>query len=43
MRYSDAYAVRQRNIMRYAIRDSYRLYLDDETRRKASLISRLTS
>ena len=41
MRHNDAYAVRQRNIMRYAIRDSYRLYLDDETRRKASLISRL--
>lgn len=41
MRYNDAYAVRQRNIMRYAIRDSYRLYLDDETRKKASFASRL--
>lgn len=41
MRYNDAYAVRQRNIMRYAIRDAYRIYLDDETRKKAGLISRL--
>lgn len=41
MRYNDAYAIRQQNIMRYAIKDSYRMILDDETRKKAAFVSRL--
>lgn len=41
MRYNDAYAVRQRNIMRYAIRDAYVRMMDDDSEKRIGIIKRL--